>query len=678
MNKLTIALGDFCHTTKIMANNFTPLNIGYVASYAAKLFGDDVAIRLFKDPKQLLGHLHNEKPKILGLSYYLWNSRLGEYLAEQYRRIMPKGITVFGGPNFPKDRNQMEAFMLKRKRLVDFIIDSEGEEPFAHIIREALSKEPISQVIKSGVPSGCHFIAERGELVFKPDPIIDNLDEIPSPYLSGILDEFLLEKIDGFDVYPIFEGTRGCPFECSFCRNSVEAKKMRAFSSERFIAEIKYVAMLAKEHGRQIPIIMITDQNFGMFERDLPIARKLKEIQDIFGFPQRVIVTTGKGKPELVLKTIDAFPAIGMTMSVQSLDKEVLREIKRINFPIEKFQVYQEKVQSSGGQTGSDIIVGLPKDSKTKHLATIRKLLDSGIDIIIPFSFMMLPGTPVESEESRQEHKIITRYRLIPGAFSEFDGQKVFESEEIAISTSTMSFEDYVSLRRIHLWVMTLFNGNVFPELRRLIKGNGIGFDTFLQEVDSAALSSNTRSSIQILLERFTTMVKSELFDSHENLVNYYSRQYKDLISGQDGVNLLQTFTYLLYREIEGIISLAYASYNNALDVATPSSAERAIFDLMMFRAKCINMLLSGTPPMVDKPIIFNLAHDVPLWIKSRSLDYDALTRLKPISCKVFYSKDAIDKWKYLSKQYGVSVEGMGRVLWRAGLNILSPQICNI
>ena len=41
---------------------------------------------------------------------------------------------------------------------------------------------------------------------------IKSLDEIPSPYLTGILDEFF----DG-RLVPMIQTNRGCPFSCTFC-----------------------------------------------------------------------------------------------------------------------------------------------------------------------------------------------------------------------------------------------------------------------------------------------------------------------------------------------------------------------------------------------------------------------------------------------------------------------------
>ena len=41
---------------------------------------------------------------------------------------------------------------------------------------------------------------------------IKDLDEIPSPYLNGMMDKFFDGKLT-----PFLETNRGCPFTCSFC-----------------------------------------------------------------------------------------------------------------------------------------------------------------------------------------------------------------------------------------------------------------------------------------------------------------------------------------------------------------------------------------------------------------------------------------------------------------------------
>ena len=78
----------------------------------------------------------------------------------------------------------------------------------------------------------------------------------------------------------------------------------------------------------------MTDLNFGSFPRDEKVAKKLGDNSNKYGFPISLMTTTGKTKSERVLRAISHFEGISMTMSVQSLDDEVLSHIKRKNFPL--------------------------------------------------------------------------------------------------------------------------------------------------------------------------------------------------------------------------------------------------------------------------------------------------------------------------------------------------------
>ena len=59
-----------------------------------------------------------------------------------------------------------------------------------------------------------NLVFQTGEYFYSNEKIerIMDLSEIPSPYLSGRLDEFLDGKL-----LPITQTNRGCPFTCTFC-----------------------------------------------------------------------------------------------------------------------------------------------------------------------------------------------------------------------------------------------------------------------------------------------------------------------------------------------------------------------------------------------------------------------------------------------------------------------------
>lgn len=173
-----------------------------------------------------------------------------------------------------------------------------------------------------------------------------DLDDIPSPFLNGHLDRFLLEDVCGTTLIPMIEGARGCPFACTFCRAGIETNKIRRFSTERVSAEIDYIARLYKRQDRGVSSLLITDQNFGSLPRDAEIADVLRRTEERFGFPLSVMATSGKTNVKAVLDTMGRYPGMAMTMSVQSMDETVLDNIKRKNFSVEKYEIYQRELKA--------------------------------------------------------------------------------------------------------------------------------------------------------------------------------------------------------------------------------------------------------------------------------------------------------------------------------------------
>ena len=67
---------------------------------------------------------------------------------------------------------------------------------------------------------------------------IKDVNVIPSPYLSGAMDEFFDQPL-----IPLFETTRGCPFACAFCADGQASKnKIHRYDPERTKEELNYIA----------------------------------------------------------------------------------------------------------------------------------------------------------------------------------------------------------------------------------------------------------------------------------------------------------------------------------------------------------------------------------------------------------------------------------------------------
>ena len=261
--KLKILLCDLTHDTQILVSDTIPINVGFVGSYALKKFPQEVEVSLFKYPDTLMSALHEETPDVIGFSNYSWNSRLSERFARYAKELHPHVITVMGGTNFPQVKTEQANYLQSRPE-VDFHILNEGEVAFSNIVSTCLSvRDSNDRIFHQSIDGVCYIHPEsrRGdECEFRSGlslKRLKHLDEIPSPYLNGMLDKFF----DG-RLTPFIETNRGCPFTCSFCHTGHRSlSKISHFSPERIKEEIGYIGSRAQE--LKISNLHIADTNFG-------------------------------------------------------------------------------------------------------------------------------------------------------------------------------------------------------------------------------------------------------------------------------------------------------------------------------------------------------------------------------------------------------------------------------
>ena len=148
-------------------------------------------------------------------------------------------------------------------------------------------------------------------------------DEIPSPYLSGILDKFLNGK-----YVPAFETARGCPFLCTFCDQGIDESKITAFSTKRLSDEMWYVAKKIAKPKKELKQYAY-DANWGLFEKDIALADHIAEIMDEFDWPKNIHCTHQKIKKNLVKIDDKLKNRVQMGLAMQSMNTmfyQILKE----------------------------------------------------------------------------------------------------------------------------------------------------------------------------------------------------------------------------------------------------------------------------------------------------------------------------------------------------------------
>ena len=534
---LKIYLGDLTYITVTLATEAFPLNVGYIASYCKKLFGDDVEITLFKYIDEIDKAVNENPPDILGLSNYCWSHNVSYEIFKMCKKTNPNVVTIWGGPNFPIDFPSQKKFMEHYKE-VDIYVPTEGETGFSNVVKKVLESNSIDEVkqqITQSPIDGCISRNEQGQIQYTiPTVRISSLDEIPSPYLNGMMDKFFDGKLT-----PMLQTNRGCPFHCTFCTDGRdEVNKVNNFSTARVQSEIQYIA----EHiPKNTHSLHISDLNFGMYPRDIEICESLVKIQEEFDYPKYIKCTTGKNQKDKIIKAIKKLnSSLRVTMSVQSLDSDVLNNIRRDNISVDHMLALYPAIKEAELQTTSEVILGLPGETYSNHIQTLRDLIRAKMDEIVVHTCMLLDGSEMNLPEERKKWGMKTKFRVLQRDFAELSsGKKVIEYEEVVVSSNTMTFEEYIDLRNLAFIIFVTNQGIVFEPVQKLLREQDI--DVFELYYRMLTNKKNSPENTQKVIEQFKQATIDELWDSPQELLENFQKdfEYKKLLNGEAGTNVL-------------------------------------------------------------------------------------------------------------------------------------------
>jgi radical SAM superfamily enzyme YgiQ (UPF0313 family) len=526
---------DFCG---IIANDCMPLGVGYMKAVMDRDLAE-VRSRLFVYPERLLDALAQSPPDVLMLSNYCWNERLSQHVARVAKRIRPETLVVMGGPNISMEPERQRAY-LGDHSAIDLYVLGEGDFLAAEVVRHFLdSGASIEKMGAREIPSSIYRRPDGTVVRTAAWERHKNVDDIPSPWLTGVLDEFF----DG-RLAPIIETNRGCPFACTFCSQGASwYTKVNYFGMERLREEIHYIARRVHKHSPLMRTLRIADSNYGMYERDAEISSYLGETQKEYGWPSYIDATTGKNRPDRIIRSIEKVSgAMLFYQAVQSLDEDVLRNVKRTAIKMEAFEQLRVYVRGRGLRSNTDLILGLPGETLASHLQGIRAILDGGMSRITNFQLMMLKGTELEQLESRRMFNFRTGFRILPKNFGIYAGEKVIDIEEIVCATDSLPFEDYLEARRVALVCGFLCLDTYFDEVAAFVEKMGIKRSAWVDaivarmKVDSAA--------IRQLLAEFTEETRQELFPTPEACIEFYERDenFEKLLRAEAGDNLIHKY----------------------------------------------------------------------------------------------------------------------------------------
>jgi radical SAM superfamily enzyme YgiQ (UPF0313 family) len=653
--KVPIAFCDLSH--KNHTTKMTPLGISMIASYALKKFDSLIEAKIFRSVNEFVSYFEKNVPKIVCFSNYSWNGNLIYQIATRIKQKYPKTIIVFGGPNYEVEAEAQEDY-LKTHPDIDIYVAGEGEEPFAKLLNlifeydfdiEKIKKEKIK------IPN-CHYIIDnefiRGELL---PPMLD-LNDIPSPYLSGLMDKELEDNHK-----PLMQTTRGCPFACTFCQEGADYfNKIRRFSIKRLKDELNYIAKRVK-----VPSLSLADSNFGMYKEDLEFCKEIVSIREKYNnWPENLEGISGKNNKKIVLEAISIIGKNFYSAAVQSTDEEVLKQVKRKNISVSKMIDVVHEAEKSGANAYSELILGLPGDSKENHFKSNSQLIDAEISMVRTHQFAMLPGSESVSKESREKFGLITRFRPVPMTATSYsifgEDFHALEIDEICIGSNTLSIDDYVECRLFNLTIEIFYNGRVFEDLFKLLKRNDVIISEFIRGVHQRIRSSKSLSKIYDDFIRET----NELWETKEEVVKFLKKDgiLEKLNSGEIGNNeqLLYSSTAKLYFQ-EEIHEIAFSCAADMLQ-SNINYNESTLGFLQEFKRYCLstkrNMLET------ENSISESFNYDFPSIIDSEFKNKPSAYHLsKKVRYEFRHTKKQQELLNTMFSIYGKSKDSLGFIL---------------
>ena len=435
--------------------------------------------------------------------------------------------------------------------------------------------------------------------------------------------------------------------------------------------EIEYIGK--RSGALHISNLHMADVNFGMYPQDSKTCEFLVKSKKQYGWPLQINTTTGKNSKERI---IDITKILGemfaINMSMQSMDEQVLTNIRRSNIKLEHMTEVNNQLRSEGRSTKGELIMSLPGETKETFIKGLNNILNANTTSVTIYTLMMLHGTEFKNPQYRAEFKYKGKFRIVPLNFGEYDGQRIMDCEEVGVENKDLSFEDYLYIRVLALLVESLYNGKPFYEFFKFSKEIGVQPASILSILYDNI--SNSPKSIKKLVDEFVNETKNELWDSEENLVEYYKKDknYLKLINGEVGGNLIYKYKSksLVETGLDWIDYLEQQIFKIVLEKQMKINSAKIIkselSEIANFCRLKINALLNAnveTKPVED---IFN--YDILKWLDDEK-ENKRLSEYKfPLGGEklIFeFTKEQKIIRKDVFKRYGTNINAISKIVTR-------------
>lgn len=332
--------------------------------------------------KWVYSDIIGEKPDVIAFSCYIWNIDFVLKLAEDLKNALPDCYLVLGGPEVSFDYQAL----LKNHSYIDAVLVGEGEHTFPALLEQLHmgSTPKLDGLCTKNSPEKTAYITEH------------DLGALADPYTPE-----MLSATKGKILY--FEGSRGCPFSCSYCLSQL-SHGVRYLPMDR----IKSTLLRLEQNG--VTLLKFVDRTFNCnSERAVEVwrfaAEELTHLKLHFEIGADLVDTQ-----QLAVLSQMPVGRIQLEAGVQSTNPKTLATVCR-KTNLEQLQKNSRKIMSFQNiHFHLDLIAGLPHENYVSFSHSFDNVFALHPHQLQLGFLKMLRGSKIRKEAGQYQY----RYRSYP------------------------------------------------------------------------------------------------------------------------------------------------------------------------------------------------------------------------------------------------------------------------
>lgn len=360
------------------------LSIRYLKTYCKDICPIDIMeFTINQNLDYIAAEIYKANADIVGFSTYIWNRDETLRVCEILKTVRPNIKILLGGPEVSYDGSEL----MEKYPFIDFIIAGEGEIPLRNFLKATLESADYSQV------SGLTYRKDKEIVNNLPGKIIENLDEIPSPYME------LEDNLENRIVY--YESSRGCPFNCKFCLSST-TNGVRYFSIERVKQDLENLI------NRKVMQVKFVDRTFNA---NKSYAMEIMEFimdKDPVNMNFHFEVTAHLIDEDMLRFIEKAKPGLfQFEIGVQSTNPKTIEAVGRTT-DFKRLREVSLQIKKNGNiHQHLDLIAGLPYEDYKSFKKSFNDVYDIGPEKIQLGFLKLLKGSELRNKKDQYGFKFL-------------------------------------------------------------------------------------------------------------------------------------------------------------------------------------------------------------------------------------------------------------------------------